>query len=51
MCKVVNLAEYREKRNKNYLFDKEDRLDLFNHELLSQIGFSTRDFRLMKSII
>mgnify|MGYP000902762331 CR=1 FL=1 len=51
MCKVINLAEYREKKNKNYLIDKNDRLDLFNHEFLSQIGFSTRDFRLYEKAI
>jgi len=51
MCKVINLAEYREKKNKNYLIDKNDRLDLFNHEFLSQIGFSTRDFRLYEKAL
>ena len=49
--KIVNLADYKKKKSTSYLFDKNDRLDLFNHELLSQIGFSTRDFRLYEKAL
>jgi hypothetical protein len=49
--KVVQLSDFKKKKNKNHVIEKNDKLDLLNHELLSQIGFSTRDFRFFESAI
>lgn len=49
--KIVNLSDFRKKKNKNYVIEKNDKLDLLNHELLSQIGFSTRDFRFFEAAL